>query len=59
MVNDEKKERHRRIYIRNMIAQKNITDETLHDIICECAKEGWVEELRLAVDLPRSSVEFV
>ena len=43
--------------IREMIAQKNMSDETLHDVICYCAKEGFVEELRLCVNVPRSSVE--
>ena len=49
--NDDKRE------MREMIAHKNISDEALHRMICDCAKKGWVEELRLCVNVPRSSVE--
>ena len=43
--------------IRATLAQKNIGDKTLHEIIFCCATLGLVEELRLGVSLPRSSVE--
>ena len=46
-----------RLQIREMIAQKNMSDEQLHAIICVCANNGWVEELRLTVNVPRSWVE--
>ena len=45
-----------RLGIREIFEQKNISDEMLHIIICECAYQEWVEELRLAVNVPRSSV---
>ena len=54
MDNDEK--RKIRTRIRKTIAQK-CDDETLQKMIRYCAIEGWVEELRLIVNLPRSSVE--
>ena len=49
--NDEKRQ------ICAMVAQKNMNDETLYMIICYCADKGWVEGLRLCVNVPRSSVE--
>ena len=56
MDNDENRKVRRSM--RKVIEQKNMSDEQLHEIICACAKTGWVEELRLAVNVPRSSVEY-
>ena len=53
MDNDEKRE------IREIIAQKNMSDETLQNVIWNCAINEWVEELRLCVNVPRSSVEYL
>ena len=53
--NDE--ERKLRLRMGEIIAQKNMSDETLHKAIWNCAAKGWVEELRLCVNVPRSSVE--
>ena len=55
MDNDEKRKIRR--YIREWIEQRNMSDETLHKVVCVCANNGWVEELKLAVNVPRSSVE--
>ena len=49
--NDEKRG------IRGMIAQKNMSDDMFHRVICKCAQEGWVEEFKLAMNIPRSLVE--
>lgn len=37
---------------------KENDDEKVYEMICYCAQSGWVQELRLALELPRSSVEF-
>ena len=50
-------EQHLRAVVRKLLAQKIVSDKILHAIICFCARFGWVEELRLAVNVPRSSVE--
>ena len=52
MDNHEKRE------IRKVIAQKNISDERLFQIIVYCARKGWIEELKLALNVSRSSVEY-
>ena len=57
MDNDEK--RKLRLEIGEIIAQKNMSDETLNEVIWNCALYGWVEELRLCVNVPRSSVEYL
>ena len=57
MDNDE--ERKVRLQMGQIIAQKNMSDETLHEVIWNCAVCGWVEELRLCVNVPRSSVEYL
>ena len=36
-----------------------MSDEKLLDIIWDCVKKGWVEELTLCVNVPRSSVEYL
>ena len=54
--NDEN--RKRRVQAGQIIAHKNMSDETLHAVIWNCAQGGWVEELRLCVNVPRSSVEY-
>ena len=46
-----------RAFMRKLLALKYMSDEILHHIICGCARFGLVEELRLAVHVPRSSVE--
>ena len=58
MDNEEKRKPERRREIRKCIVQKDIiSDETLQGIIRDCAQQGWDEELKLAVNVPRSSVE--
>ena len=51
IMSDEKRK------IRAIIAKNNMTDELLHRVICYCAAKAWVEELRLCVKAPRSSVK--
>ena len=41
---------------RQIIKHKGSTDEAHHRVICGCAQNGWVEELRLAANVLRSSV---
>ena len=52
-MNDDEKRRK----MRETIAQKNMSDERLRNIIWDCAHHGWVEELTLTVNVPRSSVK--
>ena len=56
---DNDEERKVRLQMGKIIAQKNMSDETLHAVIWYCATFGWVEELRLCVNVPRSSVEYL
>ena len=60
--NADKRKMEVRMQIREWIAiaqkENKIEDEMLHFIICTGAKAGWVEELRLVVNVPRSSVEL-
>ena len=55
--NDEQKTIRDRLEVREIIAQNNMTDQVLYDIICDCAFGGWVKELRLALNVSRSPVE--
>ena len=46
------------MWVHDTIVQKeNMNDQKLHRMIFMCAQQGWLEELRLAIDIPRSSVE--
>ena len=54
---DNDENRKFRMQIGEIIAYKNMSDETLQNVISICAIYGWVEELRLCVNVPRSSVE--
>ena len=56
---DNDENRKLRLEIGEIIAQKNMSDETLNEVIWNCALYGWVEELRLCVNVPRSSVEYL
>ena len=57
VANDEN--RKLRLQTGKIIAHKNMRDETLQKVIWNCAIYGWVEELRLCVNVPRSSVEYL
>ena len=42
---------------RNVREIKNVADESLHYVICECAWYGLVKEFQVAMNDPRLSVE--
>ena len=54
--NDETKTMKLRRAVREI---KNVSDETLQKLIRECAWQGLVEEFQLAMNDPRSSVEYM
>ena len=56
---DNDENRALRLQLRELIAHKDMSDSTLQKIIWHCAIKGWVEELRLCVNVPRSSVEYL
>ena len=55
--NDKNRNVRHRLGICARIQHKNVTDDELYKMICYCCANGWTEELRLAANVPRSSVE--
>ena len=48
----------RKMEIRRLVREiKNVADESLHNLICECARYGLVQEFQVVMNDPRLSVE--
>ena len=54
--NDDKRKMEPREWIAFAQKENKIDDEMLHKVICSCVRAQWIEELKLTVNVPRSSV---